>query len=73
MIIDKNFSKENLSSLVKKWEKISVNIGATDSNNPAVFDWIYISDQLIRLKGIKLPIKPIKKIWKIIFFWVNKF
>ena len=48
--------------LKKKWEKISVNIGATDSNNPAVFDCIYISDQLIKLKGIKFPIKPINKI-----------
>ena len=43
-------------------------MGPTESNKPAVFDWIYCSDQLINKKGIKLPINPIKII-KIIFFF----
>ena len=52
----------NLSSLVKKWDKINAIIGATDSKRPAVFDCIYISAQLIKLKGIKFPINPINPI-----------
>ena len=61
--IDVSFKKENLSSFVIKWDKMRANIGATDKSNPAVLDWIYISDQLINEKGMKFPIKPIKKIW----------
>ncbi len=52
----------NLSSLVKKWDNIKVKIGATDKSNPAVLDWMYCSDQLIKKNGIKFPIKPIIKI-----------
>ena len=40
IVMETNLSKENLSSLVKKCENISVNIGAIDINKPAVFDWI---------------------------------
>ena len=38
------------------------NNGPIDNKRPAVFDLIYISAQLIKEKGIKLPIKAIKKI-----------
>ena len=62
MIIEINLFKVNLSSLVKKWDKINAIIGATDSKRPAVFDCIYISAQLIKLKGIKFPINPINPI-----------
>ena len=57
--IEINFLKENLSSFVKKCENNKVKIGAIESKRPAVFDLIYCSDQLIKKKGIKLPIKPI--------------
>ena len=67
MIIEINFKKVNLSSLVKKCDKIKVNIGPTESSKPAVFDWMYCSDQLINKNGIKFPINPIIII-KIIFF-----
>ena len=63
--IDINFKIENLSSLVMKWENIRAKIGAIDNNNPAVFDLIYISAQLIKENGIKLPIRAIKKIYLI--------
>ena len=49
----------NLSSLVKKWDNTRVKIGATERSKPAVLDWINCSDQLIKKKGIKLPIIPI--------------
>ena len=65
--IEINFKKVNLSSLVKKWDKIRVKIGPTESNKPAVLDWIYCSDQLINKNGIKFPIIPIIII-NIIFF-----
>jgi hypothetical protein len=58
----------NLSSLVKKWDKTNVNRGPTESNKPATFDCTYCSDQLIKEKGIKLPITPIKIINVIFFF-----
>ena len=45
-------------------------MGPTDNNNPAVFDLMYCSDQLIKEKGIKFPINPIKII-KIISFLVR--
>ena len=51
-IIEINFNNVNLSSLVKKWDNKSAKIGATESSNPAVLDWIYCSDQLIKKKGI---------------------
>ena len=60
--IEKNFKKLNLSSLVKKGDKINVNIGATESNKAVVFDWIYCSDQLINTKGIMFPIMPMNMI-----------
>ena len=47
---------------MKKYERNKVKIGATDNKSPAVFDWINCSDQLIKAKGIKFPIKPIRKI-----------
>ncbi len=59
IIMEINFIIVNLSSFVIKWENINVKIGATDNNKPAVLDLIYISAQLIKEKGIKLPIKPI--------------
>ena len=65
--IDINFLRKNLSSLIKKYERNKVKIGATDNKSPAVLDWMYCSDQLIKEKGIKLPIKPIRKINNKIF------
>jgi len=67
-IIEINFNNVNLSSLVKKWDNKSAKIGATESSNPAVLDWIYCSDQLIKKKGIKFPIRPMIIIKKIFFF-----
>ena len=67
-IIEINFNNVNLSSLVKKWDNKSAKIGATESSNPAVLDWIYCSDQLIKKKGIKFPISPMTIIKKIFFF-----
>ena len=67
-IIEINFNNVNLSSLVKKWDNKSAKIGATESSNPAVLDWIYCSDQLIKKKGIKFPISPMIMIKKIFFF-----
>lgn len=67
-IIEINFNNVNLSSLVKKWDNKSAKIGATESSNPAVLDWIYCSDQLIKKKGIKFPISPMIIIKKIFFF-----
>lgn len=46
--IEINFETVNLSSLVKKWERIKVNIGPTPIKIPAVDDWICCSDQLIK-------------------------
>jgi len=48
--------------LVKKCDKIKVKRGPTESNKPATFDCTYFSDQLIKEKGIKFPIMPIKMI-----------
>ena len=52
----------NLSSIVKKCESIKANNGAVDNNNPAKDELIYISDQDIKIKGIKFPSKAVKKI-----------
>ena len=41
---------------------MSAKIGPIDINKPAVLDCINCSDQLIKKKGIKFPIKPIKNI-----------
>lgn len=67
-IIEINFNNVNLSSLVKKWDNKSAKIGAAESSKPAVLDWIYCSDQLIKKKGIKFPISPMIIIKKIFFF-----
>ena len=55
-------NKLNLSSIVKKCESIKANNGAVDNNNPAKDELIYISDQDIKIKGIKFPSKAVKKI-----------
>ena len=60
--IEINVLRKNLFDFRKKCERNKVRIGATDSKSPAVLDWIYCSDQLIKKKGMKLPIKPIRKI-----------
>ena len=62
IIIEINFNKVKLSSLVKKGARIKVKIGATDSNNAVVLDCINCSDQLIKKKGIIFPIIPIRVI-----------
>ena len=46
--IDINLENVNLSSFVKKCDKIKVNIGPTPIRIPAVEDCICCSDQLIK-------------------------
>ena len=60
--IPNNLVVLNLSSIVKKCESIKANNGAVDNNNPAKDELIYISDQDIKIKGIKFPSKAVKKI-----------
>ena len=67
MVIEINFKNENLSSFVKKWDKINAKIGPTDKSKPAVFEFTYNSAQLISPNGIKFPINPIINIEIILF------
>ena len=62
IVIETIFIKENFSFLVKKCDITKVIIGPIAISIPAVEDGINCSAQLIKKKGIKLPIKPIRKI-----------